>query len=149
MTKSFSATVDAWARATEQRIQAVHRRSVELLAEEMRNTKPNGGRVPFMTGNLSRSLLASTQGLPKTSKGPFTGQDVGIVTATMKIDQPIWIGYQAEYARRVNYGFIGADKLGRVYNQAGSYFVEGAIANWQQIVTKAIAEAKAAVRGAG
>lgn len=138
----FSAQVDAWVNKTKERQTAVYRRSVELLAEEMTTTKPQGGRVPFLTGNLARSLLASTSEMPKMAEGPYSGSNVGLVTATLKLDQPIWLGYQAKYARRMNYGFVGADSLGRVYNQSGNYFVEGAIANWQQIVNKAISEVK-------
>ena len=147
MSTSFSAAIGQWASQSKERIQAVHRRSVELLAEEMVNTKPNGGRLPFLTGNLARSLVASTEGMPKTSETPTEGGNVGAVTATLDLGQSVWLGYQAIYARRQNYGFVGADVLGRVFNQPGSYFVEGAIANWQQIVDKAVAEIKASAGG--
>lgn len=148
MSKSFAATVSAWAAQSEKRLEATHRRSIEMLADEMRETKPNGGRLPFQTGNLARSLMASTQGMPQGAEGAavfLKDQDVGAVTATLELGQSVWIGYQAIYARRQNYGFVGADSLGRVYNQAGSYFVEGAIANWQQIVAKAVAELQSGV----
>lgn len=142
MAKSFSATVSAWARKTPQRITAVRRRAIEMLGEEMARTKPEGGRVPVDTGNLSRSLLASTTGMPKTAKGPFSGSNIGIITATLRADQPLWIGYQAEYARRREFGFVGADSLGRVYNEQGSHFVQGAIDSWRQIVASAAEEIK-------
>ncbi|WP_156136084.1 hypothetical protein [Delftia sp. ZNC0008] len=126
---------------------AVYRRSFELLGEEMARSKNEGGRVPYKTGNLSRSILASTQGMPKTAIGPFSGSNVGVVAATLRLDQPAWIGYQAIYARRMNYGFVGADKLGRVFNQAGSHFLEGAIDAWPQIVAQAAKEIQGAVEG--
>lgn len=139
---SFASQVGKWASESKERMTAVRQRSVELLGEEMAKTKPQGGRVPFLTGNLARSLLASTAGMPKTATGLYSGSNVGLVAATLKIDQPVWLGYQATYARRMNYGFVGADKLGRTYNQTGNYFVEGAIASWQEIVNKAVAELK-------
>lgn len=142
---SFAATIGKWASQTEERTTAVYRRSVELLAEEMTKTKPQGGRVPFLTGNLSRSLLASTAGMPPSAEGAasfYMGSNVGAVAATLKPDQPVWLGYQAIYARRRNYGFVGADSKGRVYNDPGSHFVEGAIASWQQIVDRAVKELK-------
>jgi hypothetical protein len=83
--------------------------------------------------------------MPSTSQSPSAGGNVGAVTATLPLTQPVWLGYQAAYARRQNYGFVGADALGRVYNQPGSYFVEGAIANWQQIVARAARELQNAV----
>ena len=145
MTKSFAAAVGKWSSQTGARLTATRRRAIELLAEDMATTKPNGGRVPFLTGNLARSLLASTSGMPSTSQSPSAGGNVGAVTATLPLTQPVWLGFQAAYARRQNYGFVGADALGRVYNQPGSYFVEGAIANWQQIVAKAAKEMQTAV----
>lgn len=145
MAKGFAATIGAWGSATKARPLAIQKRSIELLAEEMTNTKPNGGRVPFQTGNLARSLLASTQGMPKTSATPTAGGNVGAVVATLQPGQSVYLGYQAVYARRMNYGFVGADSLGRVYNQDGNYFVEGAIANWQHIVTQAAKELQASV----
>ena len=140
---AFSDQLSAWAKATEKRTEAVYRRSVELLAEEMTRTKANGGRVPVDTGNLYRSLLASTAGMPKTAEGPFPGFDIGAVTATLKLNQPVWLGYQAAYAARRNFGFVGTDSLGRKYNEGGDHFVDGAIAAWPQLVAQAAKEVEA------
>lgn len=145
MATSFSASVGAWASKTPQRVQAVYRRSVELLAEEMTRTKGNGGRMPVLTSTLARSLLASTESMPKTSKVLSAGSNVGVVTATLRFDQVIYLGFQAVYARRVNNGFVGADSLGRVYSQQGAHFVEGAIAEWPSIVARAAAELQSSV----
>lgn len=142
MAKSFAATIGKWASKSEERITAVRRRSVELLGEEMTRTKPQGGRVPFLMGNLMRSVLADKNKMPPMADGPFPGSNVGLVAATLRNDQPLWIGYQAKYARRRNFGFVGADSLGRVYNESGDHFVEGAIAEWPQIVARAVAEVK-------
>lgn len=145
MAKGFSASVGQWASQSEARIQAVYRRSVELLSEEMTRTRGNGGRMPFLTGALARSLLASTESMPKTSEVLSAGSNVGTVTATLRLDQVIFLGFQAIYARRVNNGFVGADSLGRVYNQAGAYFIEGAVAEWPAIVAKAASELQSSV----
>jgi len=145
MTKSFAAAVGKWSSQTGARLTATRRRAIELLAEEMSTTKPNGGRVPFLTGNLARSLLASTSGMPKTSNSPAMGGNVGAITATLDIRQPVWLGYQAAYAKRRNYGFVGADALGRVYNEPGDHFVEHAIDSWQQIVARAAKETQNSV----
>lgn len=111
-----------------------------MLGEEMARTKPEGGRVPVDTGNLARSLLADARAMPKIADGPFSGSNVGIITATLRADQPVWLGYQAAYARRMNSGFVGADSLGRVYNQQGHYFVEAAAQQWSEFVKKAATE---------
>lgn len=145
MAGKFEAAIGKWAQQTEQRIDAVYGRSIELLGEELAKTRPEGGRVPFMTGNLSRSLLASKSGMPRTAEGPFGGGNIGLVAATIKAHETLYIGYQANYARRRNYGFVGRDSLGRLYNEQGAYFVEGAIAEWQKIVKKAVRDIRAGV----
>lgn len=135
-------SIGEWASQTKERIESVAKRSVELLAEEMIRTKPNGGRLPVDTGNLARSQLASQTAMPKTSEGPFNGSNVGAVVATMDVAKPIYIGMQAIYSRVANYGFVGADSLGRIHNRAGNYFIEGAIAEWPSLVKKAIEDVK-------
>ena len=139
---SFTESIDAWVAQTRERLDAVHGRSVELLGEELAKTKPEGGRVPFMTGNLARSLLASKQGMPNVADGPYAGSNIGLIAATLKADETVFIGYQAIYAARMNFGYVGADSLGRVYNQQGNYFIEGAVAEWPNIVKNAVTEIK-------
>jgi len=139
---NFSEAVGAWASATERRLSAVHKRAIEKLAMEMTRTRAEGGNVPVDTGNLYRSLLASTTAMPKTAEAPFAGSNVPSVIATLRLNDTLWLGFQAKYARRRNYGFVGADALGRVYNEQGDYFVERAIAMWPQIVREAVEEVK-------
>lgn len=140
MAKSFSAAIGDWASATPRRIEAVHKRSLEKLAVEMTRTKAEGGNVPFDTGNLYRSLTASTSGLPPTSNQPSAGSNATAVIATISPSQPLYLGYTAAYARRINSGLVGADSRGRVYNQQGNHFVERAIAMWPQIVDESARE---------
>lgn len=142
---NFGAMVEGWCRGVPERIEAVRNTAIDKLADEMARTRGQGGRVPFDTGNLARSIQASTSAMPATAAGQFSGSNVGAVTATLRMDQDIWIGYQAAYARRMNYGFVGADSLGRVYNQAGNYFVEGAVLQWRSIVSEAVRELQSSV----
>ena len=144
---SFHKDILAWAKKSEARITATYRRSIELLADEMRRSVREGGNLPFLTGNLSRSLLASTSAMPSVGgpKEEYVGQDVNAIAVTLTPKQTVWIGYQAIYARRLNYGFVGSDSKGRVYNQQGLYFVEKAIAEWPAIVRRAANEIKSSV----
>ena len=139
---SFTESIDAWVAETKERLNAVHGRSVELLGEELAKTKPEGGKVPFLTGNLARSLLASKSGMPNTTDGPYAGSNIGLIAATLKADETVFIGYQAKYSFRQNYGYVGEDRLGRIYNQQGNYFVENAVAQWPIIVSKAVSDIK-------
>lgn len=139
---TFSQQIGAWASATEQRIDAVHKRSLEKLSMEMTRTKAEGGTVPFQTGNLSRSLTASTSGMPKTSTQPSSGSNATAVIATLRPGQGIYLGYQAKYAKRLEFGYVGADSLGRVYNQEGHHFVQRAVNMWPQLVFQAVQEVR-------
>ena len=134
----------AWARETKARLDAVFRNSVQGLADEMRKTGPNGGDVPVDTGNLVRSLVAVKGGLPPRG-GPnvtYSAQDIGPVLLDVKAGDTVSLAWQAIYAHRQNYGFVGEDSLGRTYNQAGRGFLERAAAKWPQIVTKAAIDAR-------
>lgn len=140
MAKSFSAAIGEWASATPRRIEAVHKRSLEKLAMEMTRTVAEGGSIPVDTGNLYRSLVASTSGMPSISNQPSAGSNATAVIATISPSQPLYLGYTAAYARRINSGLVGSDSLGRVYNQNGRHFVERAIAMWPQIVDESARE---------
>ena len=139
---SFAKTIGAWASSTPRRIEAVHKKAIEKLAMEMTRTKAEGGTVPVDTGNLYRSLLASTTAMPKTADAPFAGSNVPSVIATLRMNDTLWLGFQAKYAKRQNFGFVGADALGRVYNTPGNHFIERAVAMWPQIVREAVEEVK-------
>lgn len=126
---------------------AVFQRAVQLLADELGASRANGGRVPYDTGNLARSLLAQIGSMPSTG-GPdaqYAGADVGSVVAGAVLGDSISLGYQANYARRMNYGFVGADSLGRLYNQTGAGFVEYAASVWPTIVALAAEDIRSRV----
>lgn len=140
--KGFLQTIKEWVGRAPRKVDAVHKRSLEKLAVELTRTKAEGGNVPFDTGNLYRSLVASTSGLPEIKSGPSQGSDVGIVIAKLNRKQPIYFGYTAAYARRMNYGFVGSDSMGRVYNQEGNHFLERAVDMWPQIVDESAREVR-------
>lgn len=134
-----------WARETKERILAVFQGASQSLASEMTTTIPNGGNVPVKTGNLARSLLAQNGSMPKTGDGPFPGQDIGPVLLNLELGDKVYLGYQANYARRQNYGFVGEDSLGRNYNQSGFGFVEKAAAKWPVIVRDVVVRYRGSV----
>ena len=111
---------------------ALLRNSVQALANFAGTTIPNGGRVPVKTGNLARSVVISLT--PPTIKEGDAQGDVTSALATMKPGDTIYLGWQAKYSRRQNYGFVGEDSLGRFYNQAGFGFAEATAAKWPEIV---------------
>lgn len=111
---------------------ALLRNSVQALAKEASTTIPNGGRLPVKTGNLARSVVIDNKP-PQIIEGLARG-DYSLGLAAIKPGDTIYIGWQAAYSRRMNYGFVGADSLGRTYNQAGYGFAEATAAKWPAIV---------------
>lgn len=142
---------EEWAMQSKARMTAVYRTSADKMADRLRQTRANGGRLPHVTGNLMRSLRGSTAGPINVHTGEqeFTSQDVGLVIAGLQGDQDLWLGYQAAYARRVNSGFVGEDSLGRLYMQEGAHFVEDAMAMWGQFVKESAREVQNKVMSRG
>lgn len=141
----FADDVGDWCNDSEDRLTVTYARFIELIADRLGTTVTYGGRLPHKTGNLLRSLLASTSGPPMMGApgATYAGQDVGLVTAGVKFGQDVWLGFQANYAHRMNYGFKGADSLGRVYNQEGFGFIEDVAAQAPQLAKQAVAEVRA------
>jgi hypothetical protein len=135
------ATLDAWTKKTEKRIDAVLKDAAQSVIAVAQTSKGNGGRMPVDIGNLRDSLQSSIAG---GASGEGANSHI-LVAAGMKGGDLATFTWTAEYARRVNNGFVGDDKLGRTYNQVGAHFVEGAVDQWPAIVRASIAKAKARV----
>lgn len=127
-----------WAGASTAGLTALLRNSVQALAKEAATTIPNGGRVPVKTGNLARSVVVDNKP-PQVIEG-LAKLDYSLGLAGIKPGDTIYIGWQAKYSRRLNYGFVGADSLGRVYNQSGYGFAEATAAKWPAIVAEQAAK---------
>lgn len=150
MAKSFSATVSEWARQTEARMTAVFRSSAQAMRDEVSTTVDEGGRLPVKTGNLRRSLLMSTAAMPTTKPGQTWSSeqpDFEMVIGSAELGDKIYLGFQAAYARRLEYGFQGQDALGRTYHQEGRGFVAAAAQRWPQIVAEQAAVIQHRVEG--
>jgi len=120
----------------------VLRSAAQKLAEGQRREiagKKHGGyrrgAMPSDTGNLMRSLVASRQSVPVTDGRE--GNNVAVEILLWQPGQTLWLGYTAEYGPRMNYGFVGTDKLGRNYNQTGYFFIERGVSEWPQYLKEA------------
>lgn len=136
MAQTFAATVYSWVQETEARMLAVFKRAVELLADELRLGRQNGGKVPWDTGNMARSLVAELNAVV----GMTSAGDPGAKIAMLEMGDVISLGYTAIYAMRQNFGFVGQDRLGRNYNVEGAHFVEYAASMWPVMVQLAAEE---------
>jgi HK97 gp10 family phage protein len=80
-------------------LEAATRAAALPVLNQVRITEPEGGRTPYKTGTYRRSFAMET--VEKSSERCT-----------------VVVGTDAPQARRLEYGFVGPDKLGRVYNQA-------------------------------
>ncbi len=138
MSGNFAATISEWGRAELERAEAIFQASAQAVANEVRTTVNEGGRLPIDLGNLRRSLMASTADMPtvKPDQAEFTDSGIEMVIAGAELGSTIFLGFQAAYALRMEYGFVGTDSLGRTYNQSGFGFVTAAAQRWPQIVAE-------------
>lgn len=105
--------------------------------------------TPVDTGNLRGSLVASVNGSTE-SQGPtnlFYQEGNGAAESYANIDgaklgDKIIYRYRATYWRRLNYGFVGFDRLGRLYNQAGRFWIEQVGARYRSIMRAAATRLK-------
>ncbi|QHG70159.1 hypothetical protein [Ensifer adhaerens] len=138
---SFAAQVSEWVKQEQAREAAVLRTAAQMVANDVRITTAQGGRMPFDTGNLKNSLMASTTAMPTVDQGekeyPDNTGSIELMIADLSIGETLYLGFQAAYGPRMEYGFVGADSLGRVYNQQGFGFVEAAAQDWPQTVKRA------------
>lgn len=147
MAKWKGLSPEEWTTLTRKRLEATFRNAVQALAMEASKTVNIGGRVPHDTGNLSRSVQIGIASIQQGEKDKeYVAQDLGIAAANLKLGDKAYIGYQANYAKRMNYGFVGVDSLGRNYsaetpvgptgyrNASGFGFAEAASAKWPSIV---------------
>lgn len=125
---SFEAQVQAVVEKF-QRIALAHfRETAQRVMEEANKPESQGGKMPVDTGFLRNSVAASHSGMPRTGSGP-----VELVIATTRLDQPLWIGWTAAYARRMEYGYMGTDGAGRSYSVRGKGFMRSATQQWRSI----------------
>jgi len=125
-----------WAQRQKENINNVLPRAVIAMAQLMARTIPEGGQTPILTGNLRNSVTISTGGMPSVGGKDlrYTRQEYSGMGPSIAAAGQASISYRAIYARRVNYGFVGEDSLGRFYNQAGYGFHESAIAQWPTVL---------------
>lgn len=132
VSESFRKQVGNWVAETEKRSMAVLKQSAQDVVSRAQKSRDDGGRMPVVEGNLRNSLIVALNG---SSVGKGKDSYINAIPL-MKAGDELFIGWTAEYARRVEYGFQGADKLGRVYDQDGAGFFRGAVEKWPHFIMR-------------
>lgn len=137
MARDFGQQVAAFTEKAKRRGLAVFRESTQRVAQRANVPEARGGRMPVDTGFLRNSVAASTGGMPAAGAQPPE-----VVLLTVKVGDTVWVGWTAAYAMRMEYGFEGADSLGRAYSQAGKGFLRTQVQAWDGIVADVVAEVR-------
>lgn len=125
-----------WAAKTRNGLNGLARVACQDLAEAVMDDTPID--VGFLVGNWQPSLNAPNLSLDEAGTGNGYAQSkIGIVIAGIKAGDVFYYTNNAAYARRIEYGFVGPDSLGRVYNQQGRHMVTANIKRWPSIVNGA------------
>lgn len=135
--KSFSASVGAWGRKTERRLELIHKESAQRVFNKAQTPRAKGGLLPIDTGFLRASGVGALNTMPSGPSDPSEGINEnweGVVSLVIDQASPsdvIFLGWSANYARLMEerYGFM-----------------KTAAGQWPQIVRGVVQEAKARVR---
>lgn len=133
----FTAQINDWVLATDERIETVFKKSVERTVETMQRPVAKGGNMPVDTGFLRNSLQSSLNspilavmanpGVPVA----YDDQGVTLTILSAELGDTIYAVYGANYARYVEYGANG---------RPGRAFVRQAAAKWKSTVSQAAVE---------
>ena len=123
MSGAFAASLKGFKDRTLDKVEAVFKQSVQEVIADAQVPVAKGGRMPVDTGFLRNSMVSGLNG--STS---LTGPDsYALVIAQAGLDDVIFAGWTAEYARHVEYGARG---------RPGRFYMRGAAQKWQTIVNK-------------
>jgi hypothetical protein len=131
----FNADLSAWANKAQAKLDGLVRQTCQEISE---NTVKD---TPVDTGFLRGSWQPSI-GAPAAAKGALDQSgakalaDIGLVVSGVKAGDRFFLVNNAAYARRLEYGFVGEDSLGRTYNQQGRFFVTRNVKRWPLIVRR-------------
>ena len=135
--KQFTAFMTKWALRTNGRMTAVFRNAAQEVHNQTRLPKAQGGLMPVITGNLRRSLLASTSSMPSLAgyETKFDREDATantMVIANAPLGSTIYMGFQAGYAR---------------WAEMHNGFVRSVAQRWPEIVQKSARDIERSVEG--
>jgi hypothetical protein len=147
--RSFAASIEAFAEKTEAQMQAVMSESIQDAMDIMQTPVANGGRMPVDDGHLINSVVTELNGsqIGRASEaadkgGASSTANIALLVTQMKIGDVARIGWSAAHAMRQHEGFVGEDALGRSFNQEGKFWIDGAAAQWPQIIARNVGRLK-------
>lgn len=136
----FDVAVAQWAEKANDKLNQFASEFCQDIAEEVIT------KTPVITGNLRASWWASINAPGSAELAGDKPQggvsQAALIAGTMKGGEVYYLMNGAAYARRVEYGFVGEDSLGRVYNQQPKAMVRNAVARAPVIAEAVLARLK-------
>jgi hypothetical protein len=132
----YSVALKKWKDATDEKLLQIARQACQELAFQVVEKTPVD--TGFLKGSWQPSLngpVGKSDATPDKS-GSSINSEIGLVVTGLKLGDTFYMVNNAAYARRIEYGFVGEDSLGRRYNQAGRYFVRDAMAKARSIISR-------------
>lgn len=127
-----------WGAQTNEALDALARQTCFAIAEEVHGTTPvdTGTLKGAWQPSLDKAVDAPSEGAAPSGGG---SAQITAVAAGVKAGSRFFMVNHLAYAKRIEFGFVGVDSLGRSYDQKGRYFVTTAVKRWPQIVAKVAA----------
>ena len=130
----FRAALDKWAKKVGDQADALARQVCQEMGYRAVLATPVD--TGFLRGMWQPTIGAWATEPPK-AVNMAAGPDVSLVCSGIKAGDVFNMANGAAYARRIEYGFVGQDSLGRTYNQMGRYFVRDTVAKFREVVDEA------------
>lgn len=136
VSRGFSNAVNKWTKETIERSEeAFQIGSLDFFLALRTATPIDTG---FLRSSLTAGINGSVDAGPPNAYGSVSNDVAALgVFSQLKLGDKCTMVYRATYAMRQNYGFTGYDSLGRFYNQAGKFWVEGVSAKYVSIMRAA------------
>lgn len=141
--EQFQREVLAWCEAARVSTRQVVVETIQDINEEI------VVRSPLKTGFLRGSWFAALNTAP-IGRGQIGGASIArlnAAAAALELGDTYFAANTAAYARRLEFGFVGEDSLGRHYNQAGRFWVRGVMNQASRIAMEAVARVAAGQTG--
>lgn len=126
--KQFALDVAKFAEQAKANLRLTMIETIQDINEQIVVRSPGPpGKDGKATGFLRGSWHAALNHVPtgRGQAGVIPTSRLNLVAAQIQPGDVYFLGNTAKYARRLEYGFVGTDSLGRTYNQVGRYWVQG------------------------
>ena len=137
--QKFRASLKKWAAKVRVNLDALVRQSCFQISYNVVVATPVD--TGFLRGSWQPSIGQPGNGTGiKDPAGAAKISEITLTVNGLKAGDRFFMLNNAAYVRRLEYGFVGQDSLGRNYDQAGRFFVTDNGKRWPRVVVKVAKE---------